>query len=141
MQKQFQSLAEVAEAGKKQNKIYVVYLQQVLDVTDFDHPGPKENITDNVGKDITELFEDAEHSNYAIELCQKYVIGQLADNTGKLLQNDFIQMSKEEEELHKQIENKIDIKKPLISQVKKLTNKEFMFFVKRPRFMESHDGI
>lgn len=50
-------------------------------------------------------------------------------------------MSKEEEELHRQIEKKIDIKKPLISQVKKLTNKEFMFFVKRPRFMESQDGI
>ena len=50
-------------------------------------------------------------------------------------------MSKEEEELHKQIEKKINIKKPLIAQVKKLTNKEFMFFVKRPRFMESQDGI
>ena len=50
-------------------------------------------------------------------------------------------MSKEEEELHKQIDSKIDIKKPLINQVKKLTNKEFIFFVKRPRFMESQDGI
>jgi len=50
-------------------------------------------------------------------------------------------MSKEEEDLHKQIEKKIDIKKPLIAQVKNLNNKEFMFFVKRPRFMESQDGI
>jgi cytochrome b involved in lipid metabolism len=91
----------VAEAGKKQDKIYVVYNHQVLDITDFDHPGPKENITDNIGKDISELFEDAEHSNYAKELCQKYVIGQLTDNTGKLLKNDFIDMSKEEEELHR----------------------------------------
>lgn len=50
-------------------------------------------------------------------------------------------MSKEEEALHKEIEKKIDIKKPLIAQVKLLNNKEFMFFVKRPRFMESQDGI
>jgi len=75
MPKQFQSLAEVDETGKKLERMYVVYNHEVLDVTEFDHPGPKENITDNLGKDITELFEDAEHSNYAKELCKKYVVG------------------------------------------------------------------
>ena len=46
-------------------------------------------------------------------------------------------MTKEEKEMHDLLEKKIDIKKPLLDQVKKLTNKEFMFFVKRPRYMES----
>ena len=35
----------------------------------------------------------------------------------------------------------IDITKPLIPQVKKMTNKEFQTFVKRPRFIEDTDGI
>lgn len=47
----------------------------------------------------------------------------------------------EEEQVHKSVESKIDIKKPLIPQVKNLSNKEFLAFVRRPRHMESTDGI
>jgi hypothetical protein len=57
------------------------------------------------------------------------------------MENEFETLSKEEQELHKILDQKIDIKKPLLSQVKKLTNKEFLAFVKRPRYMESSDGI
>jgi len=35
----------------------------------------------------------------------------------------------------------VDITKPLIPQVKKMTNKEFMAFVRRPRYIDSQDGI
>ena len=35
----------------------------------------------------------------------------------------------------------IDIRKPLIPQVKKMNNKEFMAFVRRPRQLDSQDGI
>ena len=50
-------------------------------------------------------------------------------------------MSKEDIALNAQIEKKIDLNKPLISQVKHLTNKEFIFFVKRPRYLDDQDGI
>lgn len=35
----------------------------------------------------------------------------------------------------------IDIRKPLIPQVRKMTNREFLAFVRRPRQIESTDGI
>ena len=47
--------------------------------------------------------------------------------------------SKKEIEIHKQIDKKIDLSKPLLDQVKKLTLEEFKFFVKRPRFLENYD--
>ena len=50
-------------------------------------------------------------------------------------------MSNEEKQIHKNLESKIDVGKPLVPQIKKLTNKEFLAFVKRPRYMESSDGI
>ena len=111
---EFHYLSEVKQAAKEQNKLLVVYHNNVLDVTDFDHPGPQEDITGNVGTDITEKFEDAEHSNYARELCDRYKIGKLIDQTGRLLTNDFEVISKEEQELHRIVESKVDVKKPLL---------------------------
>ena len=35
----------------------------------------------------------------------------------------------------------IDITKPLAPQVKKMTNREFLAFVRRPRYVENTDGI
>jgi cytochrome b involved in lipid metabolism len=83
----FESIEEVAQDCKVTNRTLVVYNDQVLDLTDFQHPGPKEYITDNVGKDITKLFEDEDHSNYAKKLTQKYVIGELktVNKKGKLM--------------------------------------------------------
>ena len=47
--------------------------------------------------DITQLFEDAEHSNFAKELTKKYVVGEFkAKKQCKLLKNDLINMSIEE---------------------------------------------
>lgn len=44
------------------------------------------------------------------------MIGEVKiSNEGKLLQNDYLTMSKEEEELHREIEKKINLNKPLIS--------------------------
>lgn len=50
-------------------------------------------------------------------------------------------MTSEEVKLHKRLDKLIDIKKPLIPQVEKLTNREFMAFVRRPRHIEDQDGI
>ena len=83
----FESIEEIAQDCKVTKRTLVVYNDQVLDLTDFQHPGPKEYITDNVGNDITQLFEDEDHSRFAKELTQKYVIGELkaVNKKGKLL--------------------------------------------------------
>ena len=50
-------------------------------------------------------------------------------------------MTQEEKEIHEKLDAMIDIKKPLIPQVRKMSNKEFLAFVRRPRQIESTDGI
>ena len=112
----------------------------VLDVSKFEHPGPQTLITDNIGKDITQLFDDQAHSKNALQMVRDMKIGYIQQN--KLLQNQYYdEVSKEEKLIHERLDALIDVKKPLIPQVKKLTNKEFLAFVKRPRHIEDTDGI
>ena len=44
------------EAKGKSVKL-ILYDRYVLDVTKFKHPGPAEYITDNIGEDIQDLFD------------------------------------------------------------------------------------
>ena len=55
--------------------------------------------------------------------------------------NEYDILTKEEKEMHARLDKLVDIKKPLLPQVRKLTNKEFKAFVKRPRFINDEDGI
>lgn len=59
----------------------------------------------------------------------------------KLMSNDYIKMTTEELDMHKRLDKMIDISKPLIPQVKKMSNVEFMAFVRRPRQLDDQDGI
>ena len=52
----------MAEFGSKNNLKLVVYTNLVLDVGDFKHPGPQELIENNIGTDVTSLFEENDHS-------------------------------------------------------------------------------
>jgi hypothetical protein len=66
--------------------------------------------------------------------------------TGKgssLAQNDYNPegISEEEAAIHKKLDETVDITKPLIPQVKKMSNREFMAFVRRPRYIDDKDGI
>ena len=36
----------------KKDRVVVLYGSNVLDVTDFDHPGPESAISESIGKDI-----------------------------------------------------------------------------------------
>ena len=51
--KKFSDIEAVRAAKRK----YVVYQNQVLDVEGFEHPGSQELIEDNLGKDVTEMFD------------------------------------------------------------------------------------
>jgi hypothetical protein len=61
---------------------------------------------------------------------------------GSLIKSDYADiMSEEEAKIHRRLDKIIDIKKPLLPQVEKLTNREFLAFVRRPRHIEDTDGI
>ena len=62
---------------------WIVIEGKVYDVTAFapEHPGGPEFLTDHAGKvtdDVTEDFEDAEHSTSAKNQMKKFYIGDLA---------------------------------------------------------------
>lgn len=117
----------------------MIYQNQVLDVEDFQHPGPQDLIESNLGKDITELFDDQGHSGYAKELCQKLSIGFIQSN--QLLENQWDKLTQEEKLIHDRLDKMIDVKKPLVPQIRKMSNKEFLAFVRRPRHMDDTDGV
>ena len=130
----FADINAVTAAKKK----YMVYKNQVLDVEGFDHPGSVELIEDNLGKDVTELFDEQGHSGYARSLMEKLRVGYIQGH--KLLELDDT-MTKEERQLHEKLDRMVDITKPLVPQVRAMTNKEFMAFVSKPRHVDDTDCI
>ena len=117
----------------------------MLDVSTFKHPGPQKLITNNIGKDVTELFDDIGHSASALGMIKDLTIGYTGgegkQKEGALMSNAYASYTKKEKEMHERLDAKIDIKKPLLPQVETLTNEEFMAFVRRPRFINNEDGI
>ncbi|KAJ4199130.1 hypothetical protein NW759_016153 [Fusarium solani] len=59
--------------------LYLVIKNKVYDVTKFqhEHPGGGEFILDQGGTDVTELFEDAEHSDEARSILKTLQIGTI----------------------------------------------------------------
>ena len=117
-----------------------------MDVENFKHPGPQKLIDENVGKDITELFDDIGHSASAVKMMEDLHVGYVKRDESKkregaLMSNAYDSVSAEEKAMHDRLDSLIDIKKPLIPQIRKLTNEEFMAFVRRPRFINDEDGI
>ena len=54
--------AMVNDLITKKDRVVVLYGSNVLDVTDFDHPGPESAISESIGKDIKKSFESTGHS-------------------------------------------------------------------------------
>ncbi|XP_023949956.2 cytochrome b5 [Bicyclus anynana] len=73
------STAEVAKHNSKQNGVWMIIHDNVYDVTSFleEHPGGEDTLLDAAGKEATQDFEDVGHSDDAIELMKKYLIGTL----------------------------------------------------------------
>ena len=114
---------------------------QVLDVNVFKHPGPQRHIVDNVGTDITTLFHRNGHSTHARILCERLVVGTVKGNPGALLSNSWCSdLSEEELAIHAKLDRDVDVRQPLLPQVRKMTNREFACFISRPRTMEDVRG-
>jgi len=59
------------EREAKGEKItWLLYDRFVMDLTKFKHPGPQEYISDNIGQDIQELFDEQGHSQHAYTMIQ-----------------------------------------------------------------------
>jgi len=143
----FESEHAVTEACRKDGKSYVIFEDNVLDVAKFVHPGPQSLITSNIGKDITAPFTKQSHSSHARFLCEKMTIGRVGPGVaeGKLLKvpNKYegLTLTEEEEKVHASLDSKIDVTKPLLAQVSKLTNREFKALISRPRHTENEDSV
>lgn len=58
---------------------------------------------------------------------------------GMLLPNKFANSAKEAKTMA-ELDKKIDLSKPLLPQVKKLTREEFLLYVKRPRHLDDYEA-
>ncbi|KAH8804589.1 cytochrome b5-like heme/steroid binding domain-containing protein [Xylogone sp. PMI_703] len=63
----------------KPNDLYLVICNKLYDVTAFqhEHPGGLDLLIDQGGKDVTDLFDDAGHSNEAKTLLESLQIGSV----------------------------------------------------------------
>ena len=66
-----------------EGKSIVTYENEVYDATEFKttHPGGSKFIDDHIGEDITQLFNDHDHSKIALRLLGELKIGTLSTNT------------------------------------------------------------
>ena len=103
----FRSVDEVQDFCKRNRISFVIYNEMVLDVSQFKHPGPQHLITDNLSSDVTDLFDETGHSDFAINLVKGLVIGKL--NQGKLILNPYEKLTLREKEIHERLDQKIDI--------------------------------
>ncbi|CDW58865.1 Cyt-b5 domain containing protein [Trichuris trichiura] len=72
--------SEVEEHNAK-SSTWLVIENKVYDVTGFleEHPGGIEVLLEHAGRDATEGFEDAGHSNDAKEIREQYLIGEIVE--------------------------------------------------------------
>jgi cytochrome b involved in lipid metabolism len=61
------------------NKIIILFKGEEYDITDFvkKHPGGKQVLLDNNGKDIEKLMFENEHSTHAYNILEKYKIKKI----------------------------------------------------------------
>ncbi|XP_076644791.1 cytochrome b5 [Halictus rubicundus] len=73
--------SEVASLNGKEKTLIILH-DKVYDVTSFlnEHPGGEEILLDHGGKDSSEDFDDVGHSKDALDLMNKYLVGELVDS-------------------------------------------------------------
>lgn len=83
MSKKF-TLEEIKK-HKDEKNAWIVIQKNVYDVTKFlnEHPGGKDVLLEQTGKDSTKEFNDVGHSDNAKKLLDKYKIGSVDEQGGK----------------------------------------------------------
>lgn len=110
-----------------QGKVYVVNVEELM------HPGGREVLDENKGKDITKLFEGEgghSHSRAAISLLERYCRGSIPQANGLKEVKSNYQPSLHEHNFVQH--NLVDEGKPLLSQVSKLQPHLYEAWVSAP---------
>lgn len=70
---------EQVSKHNKNNDIWIIYRNKVVDVTAFlsEHPGGPEVLLEHAGSNVTHRFDDVGHSEEAKETMKKYIVGEL----------------------------------------------------------------
>ncbi|XP_012258739.1 cytochrome b5-like [Athalia rosae] len=73
--------AEVKNNADPKSVWFIVH-NKVYDVTEFlnEHPGGEEILAQQRGTDASEFYDDVGHSDEAIELKEKYLIGEIVES-------------------------------------------------------------
>ncbi|KHJ49129.1 cytochrome b5-like Heme/Steroid binding domain protein [Trichuris suis] len=73
------------EAHNAKSSTWLVIENKVYDVTPFleEHPGGIEVLLEHAGRDATEGFEDAGHSNDAKEIRERFLVGEIVESEKK----------------------------------------------------------
>lgn len=130
---------DVDRMVEEEHRAIVIFEGHVFDATNFKitHPGGPKYIDDNIGKDITQVFYDYEHSKIALRLLNETKIGVLegqnSSNGSKSQSNGKERMKEIENESWREI---IDPSQGTIYQVMtKLNYEEYMNFVNDPKHL------
>jgi len=136
---------DVDNMVKKENRAIVIFEGSVYDCTNFKitHPGGPKYIDDNVGKDITQLFYDNDHSKIALRLLNETKIGILKGSEHANIDSKKVKdqsMMKEIE--HEEWRKLIDPAEGTIYQVfTKLDKDAYMNFVNDPKHLTRPNDI
>jgi len=70
-------MSDVSTHGEFADTQWIVIEGKVIDVTKYqkEHPGGRDILLENAGKDATEVFENTGHSDEAKDQLQKFIIG------------------------------------------------------------------
>eukprot|EP01084_Bolivina_argentea_P053353 97935_1 len=73
------TMENVEKHDTKDSGVWIVWNKLVYDVTEFlsFHPGGAGFILDVAGEDATQQFDEATHSQYAIDKANEFIIGKL----------------------------------------------------------------
>jgi cytochrome b involved in lipid metabolism len=78
----FDSVEEVSEYCKKQNRELLVLNDEVIDIAGYKHPGGDSFISDAIGTDISFDFFNQNHSDFALRLAKDRKIGEITSKHG-----------------------------------------------------------
>ena len=131
--------ADVDKMVEKENRAIVIFEGDVFDATDFKvtHPGGPKYIEDNIGKDITQLFYDSDHSKIALRLLNEIKIGKLdspKDSNNNAKENGKKSRMKEiEDEAWRELINPAE--GTIYQVMTKLDHDQYMNFVNDPKHL------
>ena len=126
---------DIDKLVNEQKRAIVIYEGDVFDATEFKetHPGGPKYIDDHIGKDITSLFYQYEHSRIAKRLLKEIKIGTFASNNN----GDSTSVDSEREERDKEdkaLREVVDPSKGTIYQVfTKFNKKRYMEYINDPK--------